>query len=823
MNRRRLIILLILSISSLGISRAQSLGTLGLDFWTTFFHNASYPLSSQVCEGVMISAIRNCTATISIPGSGWSQSMPLSANTVTSIQVPSSLCYPTTSSITPHNLSVHVTATDSVSIVSYSHADHSLDGASLLPTHSLGCEYMVITGSPRQHPSNYPIPSFFCVIAAEDSTHLTIHPSVAVDLGNSNQTSTPFSVDLNQGQVLYIKSVDHTSDLGDLTGTRIIADDCKRIAVINGNQMLVIPSSCNSGDIVFEQAYPTNTWGHDFVVTRTLNLCADFVKVVALYDDDSIFLDGVLSNVLNTGESIQYPLYPNASFIHTSKPSGVCMFIPSSTYCSSSTFSDPAMTWIPPIEQSVNQSAFCTLTPATTLPGLCATHSVNIIVRQQDEASVFLDGQQLSGFTSLAGSNYKYLRQPLINGRHHLSAGGQGFVAHAIGLGVRVSYSYLVGSQFAEIGRTIQGPSSACISQLNTFSINLGPDETVIWHFGDDSTSSSNPAFHAYNTSGHFSVVASIFSPQSCTPQYDLSFSIIIHDIDTISYYHNVECGHIFTHDSTFLTIYSDTTIAVPGVSATGCPNLTLHHFSVTYNQTFDTASFCEDKFFFWNGYNYNEPGDYSSSHSDQGCTVHDHLHLTTIPAPTICIDTSVCEGQYVYFNNQAYASGSHSATYHAANGCDSIVTLTINTRHRHLIDIYDTLWESSYQIGEHTLYSAGDYEYHYTNSEGCDSIIFLHLWAEPCRLWVPNTFTPGKETNNRFFISGCGLLQADIYIYNRGGDYVAHFDGLTSSWDGTHHGTLCKPDTYVYRIAYRCTDDTHLEHVKVGAVTLLR
>lgn len=234
--------------------------------------------------------------------------------------------------------------------------------------------------------------------------------------------------------------------------------------------------------------------------------------------------------------------------------------------------------------------------------------------------------------------------------------------------------------------------------------------------------------------------------------------------------------------------------------------------------------SFCIGGSLTFDGQVIDQEGDYTFESTDiHGCPVHLVVHVTESPTYDLDQDTSICEGEYVYFYNQVYFSGTHTATFRSVDGCDSTVTLTINTRRRHLIDIYDTLRESTYQLGEHTLYSAGNYEFRYTNMEGCDSIVFLHLWAEPCRLWVPNVFTPNEETNNEFFISGCGLLQADIYIYDRGGDYVTDFDGLTETWDGTHHGTPCKPGTYVYRIAYRCTDDTHLEHVKVGSVTLLR
>ena len=234
--------------------------------------------------------------------------------------------------------------------------------------------------------------------------------------------------------------------------------------------------------------------------------------------------------------------------------------------------------------------------------------------------------------------------------------------------------------------------------------------------------------------------------------------------------------------------------------------------------------TFCEGSSITFGGQQISEGGDYVFDAQDlHGCPIHINLHVTESPNYSLEKDTTICDGEYIYFYNMVYYNGDHTATFHTVDGCDSIVTLHIHTLHRSYTEIYDTLTESTYQFGDRTLYSAGEYEERLTNQWGCDSIVTLHLWAEPCRLWVPNIFTPDEETNNKFAIFGCGLLQADVWIFDRGGDFVAHFDGLTETWDGTHRGVPCRVGTYVYRIAYRCTDDTHLEHVKVGAITLVR
>jgi gliding motility-associated-like protein len=89
--------------------------------------------------------------------------------------------------------------------------------------------------------------------------------------------------------------------------------------------------------------------------------------------------------------------------------------------------------------------------------------------------------------------------------------------------------------------------------------------------------------------------------------------------------------------------------------------------------------------------------------------------------------------------------------------------------------------------------------------------------------LWVPNTFTPGEETNRLFAPVGEGIISGELFIYNRQGLLVCHKPDYRDGWDGTCRGIPCKQDSYVWHLIYRTADAPQLDKRATGTVTLLR
>ena len=89
--------------------------------------------------------------------------------------------------------------------------------------------------------------------------------------------------------------------------------------------------------------------------------------------------------------------------------------------------------------------------------------------------------------------------------------------------------------------------------------------------------------------------------------------------------------------------------------------------------------------------------------------------------------------------------------------------------------------------------------------------------------LFAPNVFTPGIETNNRFFILCEGALEAELTLYNRQGLLVYTTTEIETGWDGTHNETPCPQGAYVWHLRLRSIDRPDDWRTFIGTVTLLR
>ena len=93
----------------------------------------------------------------------------------------------------------------------------------------------------------------------------------------------------------------------------------------------------------------------------------------------------------------------------------------------------------------------------------------------------------------------------------------------------------------------------------------------------------------------------------------------------------------------------------------------------------------------------------------------------------------------------------------------------------------------------------------------------------KPYALYSPNAFSPDGDGINDFFkISGQGMIDFKIEIFNRWGQMVYKSLDLSNGWDGTFKGKNLPTGTYVYKIK---TSKYGVEQklVKSGSVALVR
>ena len=169
---------------------------------------------------------------------------------------------------------------------------------------------------------------------------------------------------------------------------------------------------------------------------------------------------------------------------------------------------------------------------------------------------------------------------------------------------------------------------------------------------------------------------------------------------------------------------------------------------------------------------------------------------------------------------------GEYDIIYAAANGCDSTLHLVLEqypSHHR-----YETilLEEDEEHVGpDGQTYHPGDsYDIMLQTKHGCDSIIHVSLINSGCtpKIWAPNAFTPLQSSNNLFRVASSNVTEMTVSIYQRWGDWVCTFDGLTQGWDGTKNGKPCQENTYVYLIRYQTPCLLNPKPI-VGTITILR
>ena len=561
-------------------SWAQS-STQGKEFWVALIPSKGPDSSDPTNTGqfqpyIAISASKACQVTISNPNTNWSETIQIPANSPwVERQIPLAQWYQSTipNSETTYDNGIKIESTEIVSVYSCLRWGKSMDATNVLPINALQSDYVVLTYSPSAKDGDHH--NTFTVLAAEDCT-VTITPSVPTDKGKP--ANVPFDVNMKKGQVYHIVSATDQS----ISGTTVHAKNDKKIAIFSGCILGNIPTTVADRDLLYEQLFPINYWGTDFVVTRSLEKDANRVQIIALMDGTDVTINGsyqasstsatIIPNgsysfTLNAGETYEYELsegyadgkwdnnkratltginvVDKSSYIHTSCPAAVLSFDVGNSYkckTGSEMPSDdgaPAMTWVSPIQQMMKEVVFGVMGTNNT-----HNHFVNIIVPTNHVSSAMLGNASIADRFIPVESNptYSYARIKLAttstgqtNPTYHLQCKG-GFIATVYGNGSDESYAYSVGSSAVEQGVKVNGDPKPftdgyrsdekyCLGEMMTFDAQGGTDEItrVDWNFGDGTSENYGQSItsHSYTSPGWYDVTAALYGHQVCTSESD--------------------------------------------------------------------------------------------------------------------------------------------------------------------------------------------------------------------------------------------------------------------------------------------------------------
>ena len=245
---------------------------------------------------------------------------------------------------------VHITADNSVSVVTYNGGEYTTGAYNVVPTVHLGQEYFVATYIDNEESEIYP--GIIMISAWTKPTDVEIHLTSYVEYkGITYYSGDVIYETLDPFQSLQLLPTDIA-----ITGTRIYASN--PVAVITGNMCTDVPHDIDFCDHLSEQLVPFDKWGMSFTLSPFHGRTSGYLfQIVAGRDDTSVSIgDGSLI-YLNEGQFHTVDVVSQEmTQVTADKPVLVMQYVKGTDADGVGT--DPAMNRVIPNEQFVRQATF---------------------------------------------------------------------------------------------------------------------------------------------------------------------------------------------------------------------------------------------------------------------------------------------------------------------------------------------------------------------------------------------------------------------------------------------------------------------------------
>ncbi len=446
-----LILFLITVTEAFGVSDPCHKSTEGKDFWFGFMEGRNTAQYSPYTE-VTLTSSYTCNFNIYI---GKATTPTFSGTVFPNIPLkvrPDWHAVEATGSEIIQERAIHLVSDNPLNVYALNFAFNSSEVATVFPTESLGYEYYTMCYNPHVSIHADPIyglniqgkNSEFLVVASEDSTMVTIKPSVVTD--KLAPKDSVFNVLLSKGEVYQVQSAnrDSLAGQGDLTGSYISSD--KPIAIFSGSYSTTIPhSSVSAWDHLFEQMPPIQSWGKRFITVPLKSRHEDTYRVLAAEDNTTIHIGNNSPFVLNKGNFKEFSLlYNQPSLVESDKPVLLAQFSNSNSvdYIYNGGDGDPFMVILSPASQTRQQVAFV----AYDSPEITKKFFINVLVSNDVIGKIFLDNKAVL-FQPVIGTGYSYAQDSIGKGSHYIESvdPAKGFIAWVYGFGGFEGYGYGVG------------------------------------------------------------------------------------------------------------------------------------------------------------------------------------------------------------------------------------------------------------------------------------------------------------------------------------------------------------------------------------------
>lgn len=563
---------LVLVLSAAGIVKAQDFSNRGKDFWIAYTAHIDGTSSAM---GLYLTADVNTSGNVQVgpvnipftitanqvtklffgPGnSGDASNLPVYNNQMNGIKA---------------GAGIHVTALKN--IVVYAHIIRSArSGASLiLPTTVLGKEYIVPSYRNMGASESY---SQITVVAVQPNTTIEITPRVN-DRSGTRPAGVPFQVTLaNPGDVYQLQSQRDADYSGSLVkSVSGSSGGCQPIAVFASTYWSGFDCSGSSGgDNLYQQLFPTKSWGKKFITAPFINKPYDIIRVFVTDPATTVRKTELgLTTTLSGLTAANYYEYKtsNPTVIETDQPVSVVHYITSQS-CGGGQ-SDPEMILINPIEQTLTNitlfSAHRNYVP--TGQTQVTSHFINIVIPTSRKGTLKIDNNPPSSpFIDIPGAGYSYVQENVttssgINPVHNVKA-DTGFTAIVYGYGDVESYGYNAGTNLRDLYQyvsvnnefnTVDFPAT-CKGAPFSFSMTFPYEPTqIIWQFNglfpdvtlnspvyDETFIVNGRPLYKYKLSGSYTaptagsypikIVAQNPSPDGCSGLQELEYTLEVYN-----------------------------------------------------------------------------------------------------------------------------------------------------------------------------------------------------------------------------------------------------------------------------------------------------
>ena len=446
---------------------AQSISsTSQRNFWVSWGNNYNKPVTNIFFQ-LKITSIFDADITLTFTQDNSTVPLHVSAGTVVTYALTvaqRALVYSDNTGISDKSL--HIESTAPITVYAINPSLTTTDATAVFPVEACGTDYYHI-GYRGGNTTDAAAKDGYTIVAVKDGTSIHI-----------NGNSSPQAI-LGKGQVYsYYAPLSAT----DLTGTRITSNN--PIVYFMTHKGTNIPYGRGTIDNLHEQLLSVNKWGTNFLVPTTVQRIGR-IRIIASQNGTTVTqngatgyavspsssasvtsISGTTSYRLNTGQWIELEMKTAGVYISADKPIAVCFYMVGNTHVPSSAGlgiqnGDPALAWIPPIEQTLNEVVISPFIPNGTTN--LRFHYAQIITETTTkDQTVVAKGSALpqslgvtwvdNALSGLSFASYQFpTTTPADSIASYVISNPNGLVVLGYGFGERESYHYLASAAFRDL------------------------------------------------------------------------------------------------------------------------------------------------------------------------------------------------------------------------------------------------------------------------------------------------------------------------------------------------------------------------------------